>query len=154
MPAQEVARLVRDHARQLRFVAHAQQQPGEDHREARREHHRVEIGNVRQIDAHVLGRRSADGPDQVLQVADELRILNEQVRSGDLLLDAIHQRPETLLVLVGRLETRADQRLHVPRQHAGLGDAGRQSGCSGASSEEQGAAADLTASAHQFFPVA
>ena len=54
VPAQEVAGFVRDHAGELRLVAHPQQQAGEDDREAAREHHRVEVGDVRQIDAEVL----------------------------------------------------------------------------------------------------
>ena len=63
--AQEVARFVRDHAGQLGLVAHAQQQAREDHREAAREHHRVEVGDARQVDAEILRRRTADGADDV-----------------------------------------------------------------------------------------
>ena len=43
VPAKEVAGFVRDHARKLRLVPHAQKQACEDYREARWEHHRVEI---------------------------------------------------------------------------------------------------------------
>ena len=64
--AQEVARFVRDHARQLGLVAHPQQQAGEDHREAAREHHRVEFGDPREIDAEILRGGAADLADQCL----------------------------------------------------------------------------------------
>ena len=64
--AQEMPAFVRDHASELRLVAHPQEQAGEDDRKAGREHHRVELGDPRQIDTEVLGRGAADGADQVL----------------------------------------------------------------------------------------
>ena len=94
MPPEEVSRLMRDHPGQLRLVAHAQEQAREYDRESAREHHRVEVGNPRQIDAEVLCRRSADRADQVLQVPGELRVLDEQVGAGDLLLGPLHELPD------------------------------------------------------------
>ena len=97
-----MAGFVRDHARELRLVAHAQEQAREDHREAAREHHRVEVGDPRQIDAEVLRGGAADGADDVLQIAGELRVLDQQVGARDLLLDPLHLLPQALLVAVGR----------------------------------------------------
>ncbi len=54
--AQEMRRFVGDHSGQLRLVAHPQQQPGEYHRHAGREHRRVEFGRAQQIDAEIARR--------------------------------------------------------------------------------------------------
>ena len=91
--AEEMPEFVRDHAGELRFVAHSQEQPRKDHREPRREHHRVEVGNAHQIDAEVLSGRATDCADQVAQIAGDLRILDQQVRIRDLLLDPRHVMP-------------------------------------------------------------
>ena len=107
---------VRDDAGKLGLVAHPQEKTGEDDRKAGREHHRVEIRNVRQIDAHVLRRGPADVADDALQVGDELRVLDQQVGARDLLLDPVHLLPEAHFVRVRRPEARADQRDHVGRR--------------------------------------
>ena len=73
----------------------------------------LKSGMSRQIDPEVLGRRTADLADQVLEIAGQLRVVDQQVRAGDLLLDPLHLLPQALLVLVGRSEAGTDQRDHV-----------------------------------------
>ena len=138
---------VRDHAGQLRLVPHAQQQPGEDHRKARREHHRVEIGDVRQIDAHVLRGGPANAADDVLKVGDELRILDQQVRARDFLLGPVHQLPDALLVGLRRPISGPDQRHHVRGPRPGLCDPRSGGGYHRAAANEQRAATDLSTDA-------
>ena len=74
-----MAGLVRDYARELSLVAHAQQQAGEDDREARRKHHRVELGNTRQIDAEILSRWAADRSDEVLEIGRDPGVADQEV---------------------------------------------------------------------------
>ena len=108
MAAEEVAGLVRDHACELRLVTHPEQKAGEDDCEAAWKHHRIELGNSRKIDAEVLGRRAADGADQVLEVTGEVWVIDKQVRARDLLFGALHKLPDADLVALGGLVARAD----------------------------------------------
>ena len=87
MAAQEMAGLVRDHAGQLRLVAHPRQQAGKDDDEAGRGHEGVELGNLGEIDAQILRRRSADPLDQSAEIGIERRVAEQQVGAGNLLLD-------------------------------------------------------------------
>jgi len=125
VPAKEMPGFVSDHARELRLVPHAQKQSGENDREAGREHHRVEVGDMREIDAHVLCGRPTDSPDDVLEIGDQLGILDQQVRAGNLFLCPVHQLPETFLVGICRAKARTDQRNHVGGTNTRLGNAGR-----------------------------
>ncbi len=77
MLPQEMPRLVRDYAGQLRLVAHSQQQARKDHREAGREHHRIEFGNAGEVDPHVLRRRPADPTDQAAQIVVQPVVLDQ-----------------------------------------------------------------------------
>ncbi len=151
---QEMGAFVRHDARQLRLVAHPQQQAREDDREARREHHRIEVRHVRQIDAHVLGGWAPDAFDDLLQIGDDLGILDQQVRPGDLFLHPVHEAPQADLVGVRGLEARPDQGNHVLRKDPRTGDPRRER-CSGdPASDEQRAAAHCAAHAHHFFSAA
>src|SRR6185503_7515068 len=127
VPPQEMTRLVRDDSGELRLVAHTEEEAGKDHRETRRKHHRVEVGNPHPIDSKILRRRSADSADEVSQIACELWLGDEQIGVGNLLLDPRHVVPQALLIGVRWLEPRADEREHVggtdPRlRHARMKD--------------------------------
>jgi hypothetical protein len=74
---------------------------------------------------HVLCGWPTDSPDDVLEIGDQLGILDQKVRAGNLFLGAVHQLPKTLLVRVGRAKARTDQRNHVGGTNTGLGDSGR-----------------------------
>ena len=140
--AQEMRRFVRDHPGELRLVAHAQQQPGEDHRHAGREHGRVEVGNAHQVDAEIARRGAADLADQALEVAGERGVLDDQVGARDFLLDALHLLPHAALVGVDRAIAGADQRHHRRGQDARAGGAGRRRGGERATGEQQAAAVE------------
>ncbi len=60
---------MRDYPGQLGLVPHAEQQAGKDHRKTAREHHRIEVRNVRQVDAEILSRSTADFTNDSLEVA-------------------------------------------------------------------------------------
>jgi hypothetical protein len=150
VPAKEVAGFVRDHPGELGLVAHPQEEAREDDREAGREHHRVEVGNPHQIDAEILGRGTADGADEVLEIAGELGVGDQEVGVGDLFLDPLHLLPQALFVLVGGPEAGADQRDHVGRADARACDAGVERRRGDSASDQERASGDLeTADAHQ-----
>ena len=86
-------------------------------------------------------------PMMFLEIAGELRILDQQVGAGDLLLGALHLLPQALLVAFGRLEAGTDQRDHVLRPDPRLGDAGVQRSRGGRPADEQRAAASSRGSA-------
>jgi hypothetical protein len=132
-------------SRQLRLVARAQQQAGEDHREAAGEHHGVEIGNISEIDAEILRRRTADLADEIPEIAGELRVLDQQVRAGDFLLGPLHELPDALLVLVRGPVAWPHQRHHVAGAHPRLRDARAQRGCGDTAADQQRAAAHFKA---------
>src|SRR6185437_14869062 len=80
----------------------------------------------------------------------DLRILDQQVGVGDLLLDAVHVVPQALFVLVGRLEPGADQRNHVGGADSRACDAGMERRGGDPSPDQQRAARQLEAAeAHQ-----
>ncbi len=144
-----MARLVRDHARKLRFVAHPQKQPGKNDSEPAGEHHRVEVGDSKNVDPHILRGGPADLADQVANVAVDPAVLHHQIGTGDFLLHAAHLLPQALLVLVGRPEARADQRDHIGRFYPRIRDprqSGRRQRPSGG---EHRSAAEGAADAHQ-----
>jgi hypothetical protein len=137
----EVPGFVGDDSRQLRFVAHPQEQAGKDDGEPGREHHRIEVRDPREIDAEVLGGGPAHRTDQVAQVAGELGIGHQQVRAGNLLLDPVHFLPQPDLVALGRFEARADKRDHVLRPDARDRRAGVERSNGSPSADQQRAAA-------------